>query len=1107
MHCAAPLTRACTACGADLPDGARFCPACAHPIDAPAGSVSSPVVRARAPRDYTPRHLAEKILGSKSALEGERKQVTVLFADIKGSMELADQVGAEEWHRLLDGFFQILGEGIHRFEGTINQYTGDGIMALFGAPIAHEDHAQRACYAALRLKDELRRYADELRRTRGLSFSVRIGINSGDVVVGTIGDDLRMDYTAQGLTVGLAQRMEQLAAADSIYLTGHAARLVEGFFSLRDLGEFSIKGVSDPLPVFELEGTGSLRTRLELSRSRGFSRFVGRGDEIALLDAALQRTREGDGVVVGVVADAGVGKSRLCLEFIERCRARKVPVYQAHCPAHGRLIPHLPVLELLRDVLGISESDSEQSVREKIAGRLLLLDREFEPLLPLAFDFLGVPDPDRPLEAMDPATRQRELRSLMRRLVRARSAREPAVLLVDDLHWIDSGSDEFLASIAEIVPGTRTLLLLNFRPEYSAEWMSHSSYQQLPLRPLGDEAISELLDHLLGSDPSVAPLRRLIRERTAGNPFFIEELVQSLVEAGSLVGERGSRRLTAPLDRLTVPSSVQAILTARIDRLPAREKSVLQTAAAIGRRFPQSLLRRVCELGDAELDDALSALRRAELIHEESLYPDLEYAFRHPLTHEVAQGSQLTDQRTRVHARIAAAIEEECADRLDENAALLAHHWDEAGEVTPAAHWHRRAAERIAGGNPPEARRHWVRVRDLAMEIDDPRLAHELGEQSRRMVLEYGWRTGISPEEADALLAEGEAWARRNDDPRALAALYNAVSMPFAFSVGEVWRARELALEGLRLAEDAGDEALAFALELRVFFASTAITSNSELEAAIEAANRRPREVMERASPLIGYDAPSAAAGFRAWPQLFAGRTLAALEQVGRGIELARERDAREVLGWLRGIEANAFWLLGDARRALRSAHEAYDIAEEIDSNLSRVVAANSLGPILLGSGDPAAAESILARCEEFAAGSCKHIEPDLLAQLAMARCGLGDLEGARASAERARALASERRLGFGRISADQAMARLALAEPRPDGLREAAADLGGAISGASELGFVSPLPDLHELHAQLAEALGDAELRLAALRDALHVYEGMGAPLQVERIRTQLGE
>src|SRR5438093_4441148 len=316
------LDAPCASCGQANPADQKFCNGCGQRLGESAGAAE------RAPRAYTPPHLAEKILTSRAALEGERKQGTVLFADVKGSMELAESVDPEDWYRIMDRFFTILAEGVHRFEGTVNQYTGDGIMALFGAPLAHEDHAQRACWAALHLGEALRRYADELRLDRGLNFSVRLGLNSGEVVVGKIGDDLRMDYTAQGQVVGLAQRMEQLAAADRVCLTEHTARLVEGYFRLRDLGTLAVKGTSAPLRVFELEGAGALRTRLDASRARGFTRFVGRVDEMAALEAALARARTGDGGVVGVVGEAGIGKSRLCHEFLERCRARGLGTHQ-----------------------------------------------------------------------------------------------------------------------------------------------------------------------------------------------------------------------------------------------------------------------------------------------------------------------------------------------------------------------------------------------------------------------------------------------------------------------------------------------------------------------------------------------------------------------------------------------------------------------------------------------------------------------------------------------------------------------------------------------------------------------------------------------------------
>src|SRR5262245_27392180 len=493
----------CVVCNAELKASSKFCPSCGTR----AGTTT------RDPRAYTPQHLADKILHSRAALEGERKLVTVLFADVKGSMELAEQLDPEVFHRVMERFAALLAEGVHRFEGTVTQFTGDGIMALFGAPIAHEDHARRACYAALSLQQELRRYADALRLEQGLNFSVRIGLNSGEVVVGTIGDDLRMDYTAQGHTVGLAARMEQIAAPDRVYLTEHTARLVTGFFRLGDLGPSALKGVREPLRVYELEGVGPARTRLEISGARGFSRFVGREAEMARLETALAGALEGKGQIVGVVADAGTGKSRLCYEFAQRCRARGVGVYEAHGAAHGKVIPLLPILEIMRAYFGVTEQDSDEQSRRKIAGTVLLVDKDLTDDVPLLLEFLGVPDPQHPVPRMDPEARQRRLLGIVRALIQGRSRREPAVLLMEDLHWFDEASMVFVEGVVEALPGTRTLLLLNFRPEYHPAWTQHD-FTELPLLPLGPEAIANLLRDLLGTDASVAPLLEHIRART-----------------------------------------------------------------------------------------------------------------------------------------------------------------------------------------------------------------------------------------------------------------------------------------------------------------------------------------------------------------------------------------------------------------------------------------------------------------------------------------------------------------------------------------------------------------------------------------------------------------
>ena len=648
------------------------------------------------PRDaraYTPRHLVEWILTTRSALEGERKQVTVLFVDVVESMRLAEILGAEAWHGVLDRVFEILARAIHGFEGTINQFTGDGIMALFGAPIAHEDHARRACHAALVAMEELRAHAGAL-RDRGLELSLRMGLNSGEVVVGKIGDDLRMDYTAQGHSVGLAARMEQLAAPGSVLVTQHAARLIEGFFALADLGTRTMKGASAAVRVFELQGIGPLRTRLDASGLRGLSRLIGREAELAWLESILSRSLEANGQVVGVVGDAAVGKSRLCLEFVTRCRSRGIAVYEVHCPAHGATVPWLAVRDVLRSCFTVSPGHEIEDIRRSVTQQLLDLDPGWRGAAPIVLDALGITDPAPPDRS--PHDVGTALGEVMRRFVRLRSAKKPFVLLLDDAHWIDRASDEIVRDIVASVRGARTLLLANFRPDYRPQWIGGSHYHQLALAPLGEASTRELLRDLLGSDDSLGDLPDRVRERTEGNPFFTGEVVQALATSGRLVRGRGAYRLVAPIDTLALPDTVQSLLAARIDRLDDRVKRVLQAAAVIGKQFDEPLLREISGLDDRELERALDELQEGEYLRVVTVAPRPEYAFKHPLMRDVAYHSQLGERRTRLHAAAAAALETLRAERLGRHAALIAHHWEAAGMRFEAARWKRRAALKVA---------------------------------------------------------------------------------------------------------------------------------------------------------------------------------------------------------------------------------------------------------------------------------------------------------------------------------------------------------------------------------------------------------------------------
>ncbi|MEX2205899.1 MAG: adenylate/guanylate cyclase domain-containing protein [Myxococcota bacterium] len=682
----------CASCGRSNRSEARFCDHCGAALGAEP---------ARSPRAYTPKHLADRILTSRSALEGERKQVTVLFADIAGSTELSNRLGLEAWHKLLDAWFRILADGVHRYEGTINQFTGDGVMALFGAPVAHEDHGIRACHAALELARELERFSQAQHARVGFGVPARIGLNSGEVVVGRIGDDLRMDYTAQGHTVALAARLQEIAAPGKPCISEQVARLVDGYFGLRDLGLTTLKGFGEPVRVYALDSLGVLRTRLDRARLAGFSKLVGRESELGLLESLLARALARDGQAVAVVGEAGQGKSRVAFEFVAHCRAEGVAVYEAHSPSHGATLPLFAIAELLRSYFGIAASDAPGTSREKVATRLLALSPAFKSSLPAVFDALSIGDTAsrQTLSSSDDARRP-SLGRFLRHWVQAASASAPMVLLLDDLHWIDPESHALLAELVEGLAWTRTLFVANHRPEYGADWLRGSHCRALPLGPLEPDERRALLRALLGEDASVLAFAEQIDARAGGNPFFLEEIVRAAANAGRLEGEHGAYRLARAEAELEIPHTVQGVLAGRIDRLPEREKQLLQTAAAIGTSFDLRLLERVGAFTSEAAAAGVAALVALQLLEQSAS----GYAFRHPLTQEVAYQSQLESRRAELHRATARALEEIFADRLGEHASLIAHHWQAAGARYEASRWRHRAALRVSSIQLPRRR-------------------------------------------------------------------------------------------------------------------------------------------------------------------------------------------------------------------------------------------------------------------------------------------------------------------------------------------------------------------------------------------------------------------
>ena len=723
-QCGTALPTACPHCAHENPASARFCNQCGEALKA------TPKARERAPGSYTPRHLSERILTSRSALQGERKRVTVLFADVKGSTEMAEAVGDEQWHQILDRFFAILSRGVHRYEGTINQYTGDGIMALFGAPIAHEDHALRACKAALDMQAEVRAYADELRISRGLNLSVRTGINSGEVVVGSIGDDLRMDYTAKGQTVNLAARMEQIAEPGRIYLTSYTASQVDGYVRLRDLGSMPVKGIRDPVHVFELNAVDLATTRLELSRARGLSRFVGRNQEITQLEQALQQTQQGQGRVVAVRGDGGIGKSRLCFELLERARTRDIAVYSATGVPYANAVPLYPVLGLLRSYFAIDERDSVAEQRRKIAGTLALLGHDCRETRQLLFEFLDVAEAGASPSAIPSEQRQSHLFEMMCQTL----PQATGIILIEDLHWADAASLAFLKDFSAAIAGSRCLLLLNYRPDFSADWLQPRLHTEISLSALDERDIDALVDQLLGDHASLNPTRSRVRAQAAGNPFYVEEAIRSLAEQGYLRGTCGAYQQARDLSDMIIPDSVQGLIAARIDRLPEADKQVLAHAAVIGKSFQVARLTQLLEQPPSDVQNSLQQLQHSEYIRPADALGEFEFV--HPLTQEVAYRSQLSEHRARIHARLAQVVESELDGRdHDERSLLLAHHWERAGDATKATQWQLQAA--LFEGVMRESRAALQRYRQAI------RLAGDIAEQEQKLRLSVQARAGL----------------------------------------------------------------------------------------------------------------------------------------------------------------------------------------------------------------------------------------------------------------------------------------------------------------------------------------------------------------------------
>jgi class 3 adenylate cyclase/tetratricopeptide (TPR) repeat protein len=689
-ECGKKLELTCPGCGKNIPPDSKFCLECGH--DLRTAKDPKPLDYDK-PQSYTPKHLADKILTSRSSIEGERKLVTVMFADVAGFTSMSEKLDPETLHEVLDGCFRILLDEIHKFEGTINQFRGDGVMALFGAPLAHEDHAQRACHAALAIQSGLIPYNKRLENLYGIDFKMRIGLNSGPVVVGSIGDDLRMDYTAQGDTANLAARMESCAEPGGILVSDNTYRLAREFFEFTPPVQCQVKGKQEPVETYRLIKPTEVETRIAASAAKGLTRFVGRTNHIKALKEAFDQVQSGEGQVVGIVGEAGIGKSRLLLEFRDLLPKDEYGYFEGRCLHYGGSMPYLPILDVLRSFIGVKEGEQEHVIRRKLKERILGLDENLSHILAPFQELLSLKVDDEDYAKLEPNQKREKTFEAIRDLLIRGSQDRPLILVVEDLHWIDKTTEEFLGYMIGWLPRTQILLLLLYRPEYTHQWAGKSYYRMIGVGQLSTSTRAELVAAILEGGEVVPELRELIVNRASGNPLFMEELTHALVQNGSIQKKDDCFVLARDVSNIQVPDTIQGIIAARMDRLEESLKRIIQVAAVIGREFAFRILETITEMKD-DLKSGLINLQGLEFIYEKNLFPDLEYIFRHALVQEVAYNSLLINRRKEIHEKIGRAIEDLYPQRREEFYEMLAYHYSKSGNLAKAYEYLKVSAEK-----------------------------------------------------------------------------------------------------------------------------------------------------------------------------------------------------------------------------------------------------------------------------------------------------------------------------------------------------------------------------------------------------------------------------
>jgi len=902
------------------------------------GSPEPPVP---APGTYTPPHLAEKVSALRDLIPGERKHVTVLFADIQGSTELIRDLDPEDADQVMTPAVQVMMDAVHRFEGTVTQVQGDGIMAMFGAPIALEDHGLRACYASLAMQRAISELAAERGVAADTGVRVRVGLHSGEVLVRSIGDDVAMNYDAVGLTAHLAARMEHAAVPGSILMTGDTLRLVEGLVQVAPLGPQALKGLDEPVEAFRLDGVTGARSRLEAAQRHGLTPFVGRDRELALLEERFAAAASGRGQVVFLVGDPGMGKSRLLLELRGRLEP-KADWLEGRARSFGRDMAFHPLIDLLRRRMRIEDDDPEHVVIGKAAAVAAALGAEVQVGLPFLRYLLGVDPGDPSVLELDSRLRRAAVFDALRRLVLGAAVHRVQVVVLEDLHWIDTVTEEFLRYLADSVPNAAVLILLTHRPGYTPTLGESTYYTHIPLSSLDEGGSAAMIRAVLMGRELPDRLEQRIAERADGNPFFVEEVVRSLLEEGVIRRDGNTYVLQRALDEVVVPDTIQGVLAARIDRLDAEVKRTLQTASVIGREFARRLVDRLSGAA-VRAETSLQALKAVELIHEKTLFPELSYVFKHALTQDVAYGSLLRPQRKELHAQVGAAIEESYAERIAEHYGVLAWHFERAGRTDKAVEYLGKAAAR-AGEDfaVAEALELYRRALDLIEKVNDDRYAEQRVEFLRaRATLQFsvGNYAGARAD-WERLLARCREAGDRFNEAGALSGAAWATQWDEDFDAALAY-----AKEAVRIADESGNpSALAGGLVVSGYIPG--LTGRlDEARPILERAMQVSREAGDVVQEVIARFCFGNLSGWQ-------GEYDTAADVTSEGLRIARDRKLLPSL--IRILWSNGLSLIGkgDCDRAQALLSEGFDLADKVGDEAMAPRLLNTLGWLYLECGD-----------------------------------------------------------------------------------------------------------------------------------------------------------